>query len=434
MFDVAQFINRLKGSQLFNDSFWALAGSAMGKGLSLLAGVAIARFLGSSLYGEYGTIKSTLLMIAMFSTLGLGYSATKFIAESRTDNDTKKIIGTHRIATTITFIMSTIIAVFLLLGANKVAVWLDAPHLAGTLRLASIAIIFNAINTTQTGELSGFGAYKELAKNNTYAGIFTFLTSIILTYIYNFDGAIIALIISLIFNAVLNNLTIKKCIDSNEENTTIDRSYIKEIVKYSIPIALQESLYSITNWGNILLLVKFANYSEIGLSSAANQWMAVILFIPGALRNVALTHLSASNSDKERNKNILHRLLAINFIATFIPFLVILCLSGWITTIYGNTFDGLGPVLNVCIFTAVINSLSNVLTQEFMANSKNWFLFFSRLIRDIGILLSLYIALLYSDKGALISAIVGLVWQALYLFVLLLFYKKNNIAIETNDC
>lgn len=426
MFDTTQLLNRLKGSQLFKDSFWALVGSAMGKGLSLLAGVAIARFLGSSLYGEYGTIKSTLLMIAMFSSLGLGYSATKFIAESRTANDIKRIIDTHRVATTITLIMSGFIALLLLIGANQVAVWLDAPHLAGSLRLSSIAIIFNAINTTQTGELSGFGAYKELAKNNTYAGIFTFVSSIILTYLYNFDGAIIALIMSLIFNAVLNKITINKCIGSKGENTAVDRNYVKEVVKYSIPIALQESLYSLTNWGNILILVKLANYTEIGLSSAANQWMAVILFIPGALRNVALTHLSASNSDKDRNKNILRRLMAVNFISTFVPFLIILCLSGWITNIYGNTFAGLSPVLNVCVFTAIINSLSNVLTQEFMAHSKNWFLFFSRLVRDIGILVSLFVALLYFNHGALISAIVGLVWQMMYLCTLFVFYRKTN--------
>lgn len=426
MFDATPLLNRLKESQLFKDSFWALLGSAMGKGLSLLAGVTIARYLGSSLYGEYGTIKSTLLMIAMFSSLGLGYSATKFIAESRTVNDTIRIIDTHRIAITITVMMSSFIAILLLIWANQVAGWLDAPHLAGTLRLSSIAIIFNAINTTQTGELSGFGAYKELAKNNTYAGVFTFLASIILTYLYNFDGAIIALVISLIFNAGLNNITIQKCIGFKERNTIIDRNYVKEILKYSIPIALQESLYSITNWGTILLLVKFTNYSEIGLSSAANQWMAVILFIPGALRNVALTHLSASNSDKERNKNVLHRLLVINFVSTFIPFLIILGLSGWISSIYGITFDGLGPVLNVCVFTAVINSLSNVLTQEFMAHSKNWFLFFSRFVRDVGILCSIYIALLYSNKGALISAIVGLIWHTLYFCVLLFFYKMNN--------
>ena len=55
------FCERLKSSDLFKDSFWALAGSALGKGLSLLAGIAVARFLGKEVYGEYGTIRTCLL-------------------------------------------------------------------------------------------------------------------------------------------------------------------------------------------------------------------------------------------------------------------------------------------------------------------------------------------------------------------------------------
>lgn len=423
---IANVVNRLRQSQLFKDSFWALVGSAMGKGLSLIAGIAVARFLGSELYGEYGTIKNTLMMIAIFSSLGLGYSATKFIAESRTSNDHKRILDTHKIATTITYIMSGFIALLLIIGAQQVAIWLEAPHLTSALRLSAIAIIFNAVNTTQTGELSGFGAYKELAKNNTIAGVFTFLASVLLTYFYGFNGAIVALILSLVFNAVLNRITIGRCIVVKDKAGKVDKAYTKEIVKFSIPIALQESLYSITHWCNILILVKLADYTEIGLSSAAGQWMAVILFIPGALRNVALTHLSSSNNDRDRNKTILYRLLAINFVSTFIPFIVILALSGWITSWYGESFSGLQAVLNVCVFTAVVNSLTNVMTQEFMAHGKNWFLLYSRLIRDIGILVTLYFAIIHFGHGALTGAIVTLLWQIGYLLVLLFKYKAET--------
>lgn len=422
---IANVVNRLRQSQLFKDSFWALVGSAMGKGLSLIAGIAVARFLGSELYGEYGTIKNTLMMIAMFSSLGLGYSATKFIAESRTSNDHKRILNTHKIATTITYIMSGFIALLLIIGAKQVAIWLEAPHLTSALRLSAIAIIFNAVNTTQTGELSGFGAYKELAKNNTIAGIFTFLASVLLTYFYGFNGAIVALILSLVFNAVLNRITIGRCIVVKDKAGKVDTAYTKEIVKFSIPIALQESLYSITHWCNILILVKLANYTEIGLSSAAGQWMAVILFIPGALRNVALTHLSSSNNDRDRNKAILYRLIAINFASTFIPFLVILALSGWITSWYGESFSGLQAVLNVCVFTAVVNSLANVMAQEFMAHGKNWFLFISRLVRDVGILISLYFAVMHFGHGALTGAIITLIWQSVYLLILFYRYKSS---------
>lgn len=417
-------ISRLRESQLFNDSLWALLGSAIGKGLALLAGIVVARLLGSEAYGEYGTIRNTLLMIAIFSTMGLGYSATKFIAESRATGSHSRIVATHRIATIITKIVSGFIAILLVIVAKDVAIWIDAPHLAGALRLSAIAIVFNAINTTQAGELAGFSAYKALAKNNAIAGIVTFFTSIILTYYQGFNGAIIALILSLFVNVVLNNRSIKKCIGRYNQKEDIDSQYTKEIIRFSIPIALQESLYAMTNWLGIFLLIKLADYAELGLYSAAMQWMAVMLFIPGALRNVALSHFSAANNDRERTHSILRKLMFVNFIATFIPFIVVVALSGWIETMYGTSFKGLQPILNICVFTAIVSSLTNVLTQEFISQGKNWFLFFSRLLRDVGALITAYFVIINIGHGACSFAICTLGFQVLYLIMLYSYHKS----------
>lgn len=418
-------ISRLRESQLFNDSLWALLGSAIGKGLALLAGIVVARLLGSEAYGEYGSIKNTLLMIAIFSSMGLGYSATKFIAENLSANNLQRIIQTHRIATRITLVVSGVISILVLVASNIIAIWLEAPHLSPALRISAIAVIFNALNTTQTGELAGFGAYRKLAINNTWTGIFTFISSLILTYYNGFYGAIVALTISLIFNAILNQRTIRSYLKQITTPCNIDRVYSKEIIKFSLPIALQESLYAITNWLSIYILIKFANYTELGLYSAAIQWMAVVLFIPGALRNVALSHFSASTHDQKRNHSILRKLMLVNFVSTAIPFLVILIISGWVESWYGSTFTGLQTVLNVCVFTAIISSLTNVLTQEFISQGKNWFLFYSRLLRDIGSLIAAYVMIVNVGYGALSLTICVFVFQTIYLVLLHLYYKSR---------
>ena len=358
--------------------------------------------------------------------MGLGYSATKYIAESRATGNHSRIVATHRIATIITKIVSGFIAILLVIVAKDVAIWIDAPHLSGALRLSAIAIVFNAINTTQAGELAGFSAYKALAKNNAIAGIVTFFTSIILTYYQGFNGAIIALILSLFVNVVLNNRSIKKCIGKYNQKEDIDSQYIKEIIRFSIPIALQESLYAITNWLGIFLLIKLAGYTELGLYSAAMQWMAVILFIPGALRNVALSHFSAANNDRQRTNAILRKILLVNFIATFVPFVVIFALSGWIETIYGASFEGLQPILNIGVFTAIVSSLSNVLTQEFISQGKNWFLFFSRILRDVGTLITAYFVITKFSYGAISMTSTFLVFQILYLVILSVLYTHRK--------
>ena len=67
---------RIKKSQLFKDSFWAISGNGISYGLLLLGGIFIARFLGKDLYGEYGVIKTTMFNIASIATFGLNFTST----------------------------------------------------------------------------------------------------------------------------------------------------------------------------------------------------------------------------------------------------------------------------------------------------------------------------------------------------------------------
>lgn len=409
-----EILERVRKSSLFKDSFWALLGNALGKGLALIAGIAVARFLGSEEYGEYGMIRNNLTMIAIFSSLGLGYTATKFIAECKGDIAQSHII--HKIVTRITLVTSGIIMVVVAIFADLLASWLEAPHLGRLLMFASVAIMLNAVNTTQIGELSGFKAYKEIAFNNTWAGIATFVASVALTYLYGIDGAVIALIISFAVNCLLNWLTIKKYLPRCD---AVDaRKSYREILAFTFPVALQESSYSVTHWLSAVLLIKFASYGELGLYSAAAQWMGVMMFIPAALRNVALSHLSESNDDIASNKLILKRMLQVNLVTTLVPFMVIALLSNWICSWYGNTYNGMQSVLNVCMFTTIFNSLTNVLTQSLMALNQNWYLFITRLARDLFALGFAFLLIVKFGNGALMYALASLIFQILYFLLL----------------
>lgn len=409
-------IGRLKGSPLAKDSFWSLFGNAMGRGLSLIAGIAIARFLGSDAYGQYGMIKGTLLSIAIFSSFGLGYTATKYIAENHIKNP-QRTADIHKVTQIITILFSSLIAIAVAVFSNPIAAWLDDVELGSILRWASIGVILNAVITTQIGELGGFRAYKTIARNNIIYGIFTFMVSIPFAYFWGLKGAVIALVMSLSLNIVVNEISLHKFVSFRAGR--LQKSEVADILKFSLPIALQESLYSITSWAGMAIIIKLSDYSQLGLYSAASQWMAVMLFIPGALRNVALSHLSENADNLENSNRITHRLLLVNFVSTFIPFIFIAILSKWISELYGASFADLPLVLNICIFSAVVNSLSNVLTQEFIAQNQNWFLFWTRLVRDSSVLVLGYLAILRFGNAAVCFASSWLGMQVFYLLMLL---------------
>ena len=65
---------------------WSLIGAVISQGSSLAASVITARLLGRERFGEYGMIQSTVGMFGVFAGMGLGLTATKYVAELRVTN------------------------------------------------------------------------------------------------------------------------------------------------------------------------------------------------------------------------------------------------------------------------------------------------------------------------------------------------------------
>lgn len=418
-------VSSLKNSQLCKDSFWALFGNAANKGLSLFAGIIIARLLGKEAYGEYGMLKNTLLYIAVFSTFGLGFTATKYISEFQDLKSKVKAIAICSIR--ITAVFSVLMAILVIVFAHHIALYLEAPDIVTILRITAITIIFNAITTTQLGILAGLHLFKEAAKNNFIVGIITLVASVLLTYFFLLEGAISALMIANIVNCILNYLSINRIVQNWHSGESL-RSIYKSLIRFSFPLALQESFFSIQFIIGNILLVKLSNYGELGLYNAAGQWAAVILFIPSVLQNVALSHLSAGSS--ALNHYILfRRLIYINLIATIIPLIIMLAGSKIIISFYGDTYTGLYPVFIAAISQTLIYSLLQIYFQEYIATNQQWKLFFIRLGRDVLILiLSYFLLVKIKEHGALLFLIAHIFFNLATLVVLSLLHNKFSTS------
>jgi O-antigen/teichoic acid export membrane protein len=411
-----------------------LLGNVIGKGLALVAGIIVARFLGRDIYGEYGMIRNTLLSISLFSTFGLGYTATKFIAEYRNSNP-DLLLPILRYAEKTTLVVSGILAILLFLFSEYVSVYiLKAPHLSTPLKIVAAWIIFNALTTTQIGVLAGFGEFKKLAKINANVGIITFILSFGLTWFWQLNGALVALLTAQIINWYLNFKLVRKSIPVNQ-NKEKNKQFAREIISFSFPVALQEAIYSIIYWSLSYLLIKFSTYGELGLYSAAMQWNALILFIPGILRNVILSHLSEATNNIKKHNKVLFLTLIINFLSTLIPFLGVLLLINFITPFYGSSFEGLGIVLKLATFSTVFLSLSNVYAQAYLSKGKNWLMLGFRSLRDLG---TLGIAFYYLNeykgvKGAYYLTMSALLMSVVFLVTMAVFYHlKLNSTIKSD--
>ena len=161
------------------------------------------------------------------------------------------------------------------------------------------------------------------------------------------------------------------------------------------------------------------------MSSAALYWSAIILYIPGILRNVILSHLSANLSNDKARLRILRIILVFNFCVTFLLSVTIYFLSDFISSSYGDNFSGLKDVINISVFTTIFVSMSNVYAQAYMSESKNWLMLFFRIIRDGSIFGIAYYLLTVNDgvHGALLLAKSALWANILFLILMGVVYE-----------
>ncbi len=416
---------KLIQSKLAKDSFWAVFGNGFGNALLLFAGIIIARLLGKDLYGEYGVVKSTMLYVAGFATFGLGLTSTKYIANYYQDKSQYLRI-LIRDSMQITLAFSGFIALLLTIFAHTLAVYLHEEGLTLAFRLLGIIIIAKACITTQNGILAGVKRFKTIAQNSMLSGILMLILSSALTYFLGLMGAFTSLLVSQLFNAFINQISLHKILTDVAGTEPADRTCFKsDLIRFSFPIALQESSFTICHWLGIMILTRLSSAGEVGLYTAAGQWNAIILFIPNLLINVVLSYLSGSVNNQNEHKKTIQRMLAINFGCTLIPFLIVYVLAGFISSLYGPTFADLTPVLRILTLTTIFECCSQVFRSEFIARGITWAVFYIRFFRDVFIVIALYETLIWTagQSGAYTFAIIALIATIFNFTVLGLLYK-----------
>jgi len=386
----------LKKSVLFKDSFWAISGNGIGYALLLLSGIFVARFLGKDLYGQYGVVKTTMFYIASVATFGLNFTSTKYISELKKHN-AAQVKSICQGSLNITILFSFVFAFILVVFAGSITSYLNEPDLKLSFQVLGIIVVFKSLSTTQFGLLAGFGVFKTIARNNVISGVVQFVICVLMAYLYGLPGVLGGLLFSQIFTYGINYTSLR--IILKDFPNQHKHNYFGELLRFSLPIALQEIINTICKLAGVFLITKLSSAGELGLYSATSQWEVCVSFMPILLSNVILSHLSSSIGDNKRHNRTMRVMLLINFICTLIPAIIVYIFSNWIVSWYGPTFIGMNSVLNIIMFATVFNCCSNVFRAEFISIGKNWIFFSIRLLRDSVFLILAY-WLIHKNEGA----------------------------------
>lgn len=423
--------------RIANGAFWSLSGAVISKGLALVSSIIIARFLGTKGYGELGVIQSTIGMFGMFAGLGLGMTATKYIAQYRDIDKAKtgKIIALTEI---VAIIASGIVSILLFLISSWLATeTLAAPSLATILRIGSLYLFLLSIIGLQNGILAGFEAFKVIAIRSAITGFSTFPLMVGGVYLWGLNGAVWGLVGSSLINVILNYIAIQKQLFKNKINTQRKNCFCEKsiLIEFAFPAFLAGVMIGPVTWICSTILINHPNgYSEMGIYNAANQWLLIILFIPGTLGSIILPLLSNINQIESPRKylRVLKYNVIINVITAFIISTIIIIFSEFIIATYGTSFSSGRPVLIVLALSAIFNSYNNVIGQAIASKGKMWVGFILNVAwAFVLILFTLY----FTQKG---QGAIGLSKAYLFAYIshtfistfVIYFLLKNSVQIE----
>jgi len=418
------------GYRLAKGMFWSLAGAVTARGLGLIASILVARMLGKSEFGELGIIQSTVGMFGTFAGFGLGMTATKFIAQYRTTNPGKA--GRIRaLSDLFAWATSGVTSIALFFMAPWLAEHtLAAPQLTGLLQIGSFLLFLTAVNGAQIGALSGFEAFKTVAKISLLSGLANFPLMVGGAYIAGLTGAVWGMVIATGINWLLNHIAIRKECEKAGVPHTYEGCWVEKDVlwKFALPAVISGTFFAPTEWVlNAMLVNQPGGYGQMGLFNAAKQWHVLILYLPSAISNMTLPILSnllGENKRKEYNKMLLINSISLSSIALVIAIPVSI-FSKFIMSIYGKDFSEGWLVLILIAIYSVLWASHIVIGQAMWSTGATKEAMFFAAIRSIILIISGFYLVNHGAVGIASAFLVTYILQTAYLIPYVK-YKTNK--------
>ena len=366
---IETMLDRLRSSRLASKMasgvFWLSVGSVPSRIVMLVTTCLVVRFLGRYTYGEFTLVRSTTNAFITVASFGMGRTAAKYVSELLvTDRERAgRIVALNYV---FTLLSSVVVAVFFCMFAPWMCNSLiDAPHLILQTRLSSVLLILTALVGAQTGVLTGFQSYKEIAYSLTISGLASVPFYLAAARFWGLTGAVVGVSVAPLFNCVCNSWYIHRLL-RRENMVCRFRDCWREIGvlwNFCLPSTLASLAMSFATWGaSVMLANQPDGTSELGVFDAARQIQTAVLYFPVLAANVVVPSLSELNAlnDSSRYKRTVKYNVALNAIFTLFAALFLTPFSKLIMGAFGSEFMSGSTTLAILLASTVLMSVSNV--------------------------------------------------------------------------
>ena len=358
-------------------AWWSVVGSVLTNFLTLATMMYIARTLGKETYGQFIIIQSTLTMIGVFSGVGIGTTATRYVAQLKL-SDRLRLGRILVLAERTVLVFGIAAALILMLASSSIAGgFLHAPNIGAPLAIAAASVLFSALDSYQKSVLIGGEAMREFAIGSIIGAVISVPLLLIASKQYGLNGvagALVALtfIQFLISRRQMSRVLVKLQISRPRSGAGEEWRVLRD---FTLPALFGGILVAPAHWiSQTILTSSPSGYAELAVLGVAMQWFNVMIFLPSLAGRVVLPILTEHFVDGQhfQSAKIIKLAMVSNIIVAAPVALIVAFASPYIMATYGTDFRNGTAALALIGLVAVMYVAALPAGQILAAADRMW--------------------------------------------------------------
>lgn len=368
--------------RLMRGVFYSLIGSVFAQGMGFVATIVTARILGSSAYGVFGLVTTTVTTVATFAGMGLGLTLTRHLAALRSEQPQRA--GTQLgLGLLVALLSGSLYAAVLFFMAEPLAQWvLHAPPLADYLRVAALQLLFAAVSGVLLGALAGLESFRSAAIGNSVKALINVVALPGAALLWGVKGAVIGATVATACAVVIDLLVLRRALQRWGIRLRLHGVWAEAGIlrDFTLPTFLASAMIGPGIWvASAILVNQPQGYAALGVFTVALSFQRLLL-VAAAIVDAAVLPLLCSheggNSDRLQRFNVLFSWILASVLA--VPLLALPEVIGWVG---GAEYGGerARQTLALVVLFTCVQIYKQGLTRALVAEGRMWWAFLSGL-------------------------------------------------------
>lgn len=357
-----------------NNVCWVISGAAVSRVSLIFVMLIVARCLGRDDYGKVGFVHTTIITVGLIGGLGLGMTATKYVAEALA-------ASVSRAGEIIRLILSVSIGAALIASALtagvgsmvSMAIYGDKGLLICFL-LAGVAVFAESLVGVITGILAGFAQFGAVAMIQTLHGVSLLTICLIIVPGHGIVEALIGITAAGIISLAVSGMILRQ--QCRKLGIGLSLRYksaeISILWDFTAPGFLANLTMVFSHWLALSMLAHKGGFGDIAVVHMANQWRAAVLFLPVGISTAMLPVLSRfyGAEDHVGVKRILRSTIHANLLLALIPAGFISVFRPYLIRLYGDHLNDGSWTIELVVLSAVFAAVAHASCYGLMARNR----------------------------------------------------------------